>query len=115
MASYQDYYDERRDIGWEKFDDEIVNLSLNLIDSEFESIEKIPRGLRFGGAYVFKIVDDSSEHYLEEGEGSVAVFEYDRSDPNYDDEFVEKYTETFSSSGEERREKLEENFGVLLR
>lgn len=116
MITQQDYYDERREVDWEKFDDEVVNLSLHLIDNQFGEAEAIPGGLKFGGAYVFKVVDDEGDNrYLDEGEKSVAVLEYDEADPDYDEEFVEKFTETFSASEEERREKIEENFDVLLR
>lgn len=116
MNTRRDYYDNEREIGWEKFDDGIVSLSINLIDNQFGEAESIPGGLKFGGAYVFKIVDDETDNrYLDEGEESTAVLEYDKSDPGYDEEFVEKFAETFSASEEERREKIEENFDVLLR
>lgn len=116
MRTERDYYDNRREVDWEKFDDEVVNLSLHLIDNQFGEAESIPGGLKFGGAYVFKVVDDETDtRYKEKGEESVAVLEYDKADPNYDEEFVEKFSETFSASEEERREKIEENFDVLLR
>lgn len=116
MNSRRDYYDDRREVEWEKFDDDIVSLSINLIDNQFGEAERIPGGLKFGGAYVFKIVEDETDNrYLGEDEESTAVLEYDKSDPGYDEEFVEKFAETFSASEEERKEKLEENFEVLLR
>lgn len=115
MSVEQDYYDDTRDIGWEKFDERTANISLQVIGKEFSDIEKISGGVRFGQAYVFKVIDGDDPAYgLENGE-SAAVLEYDKSDPGYDEEFVESFTDTFSASEEDRREKLEENFDVLLR
>lgn len=111
----QDYYNDTREVEWKKFDEETANLSLQVIGEQFSDIEKISSGVRFGEAYVFKMVSGVDSVYgLKSGE-SAAVLEYDKSDPRYDEEFVEKFTDTFSASKEDRREKLKENFDVLLR
>ena len=114
MNGYQDYHDERRDMGWEKFDPNLSGLAVQLIGSEFDSIDRIPNGVRFNQeAYTLKVVEDDQK-YLAPEEEKAMVIEYDRNNEAYDSEFVDNFTEAFSNN-ENVKEKIEENFDVLFR
>lgn len=112
-SSRSNYYDDRREIEWEKFDSDLAELAINLVGAEFNNVEQIPKGLRFEEAYTLKLVDNDRK-YLENEEDTALIFEYDTSSTGYNEEFVDDFVDTFSDE-EKVEEKMEENFGVLLR